>query len=75
MQQAVQELMEDLDPDFIEQEASGSKKSLLGSNKSKLWEAYVTRWKAKAGNYENGMLDVFLMLFAEYYDKHSRQGR
>jgi type VI secretion system protein ImpI len=75
MQQALKALLEDLDPQAISSAAGTSKPSLLGSSKAKAWETYAARWEAKAGQYEHGMLDAFLMLFSEFYDRASRQRR
>lgn len=75
MQQALKALLEDLDPKDIASAAGTSKPSLLGSNKAKAWETFTARWEAKAGQYEHGMLDAFLMLFSEFYDRVSRQRR
>jgi type VI secretion system protein ImpI len=75
MQQALKALLEDLDPKEIASAAGASKPSLLGSGKAKAWETFQTRWEAKAGQYEHGMLDAFLMLFSEFYDRVSRQKR
>jgi type VI secretion system protein ImpI len=67
MQQAVIQLMEDLSPESIEQAAGGNKLGFL-SGKSKQWELFCERWKAKAGASEHGLLDAFLDEFAAYYD-------
>lgn len=75
MQQALKALLEDLDPKDIASTAGASKPSLLGSGKAKAWETFQARWEAKAGQYEHGMLDAFLMLFSEFYDRASRQRR
>jgi type VI secretion system protein ImpI len=75
MQQALKALLEDLDPKDIASAAGASKPSLLGSGKAKAWETFQARWEAKAGQYEHGMLDAFLMLFSEFYDRVSRQRR
>jgi type VI secretion system protein ImpI len=75
MQQALKALLEDLDPQEIASAAGTSKPSLLGSSKAKAWETFAARWEAKAGQYEHGMLDAFLMLFSEFYDRVSRQRR
>ena len=75
MQQALKALLEDLDPKEIASAAGASKPSLLGSGKAKAWETFQARWEAKAGQYEHGMLDAFLMLFSEFYDRVSRQKR
>jgi type VI secretion system protein ImpI len=73
MQQALKALLEDLDPKDIASAAGATKPSLLGSGKAKAWETFQARWEAKAGQYEHGMLDAFLMLFSEFYDRVSRQ--
>ena len=73
MQQALKALLEDLDPQDVASAAGTSKPSLLGSSKAKAWETFTARWEAKAGQYEHGMLDAFLMLFSEFYDRVSRQ--
>lgn len=75
MQQALKALLEDLDPQEIAAAAGTSKPSLLGSSKAKAWETFAARWEAKAGQYEHGMVDAFLMLFSEFYDRASRQRR
>jgi type VI secretion system protein ImpI len=73
MQQALSALLEDLDPKDVASAAGASKPSLLGSGKAKAWETFQARWEAKAGQYEHGMLDAYLMLFSEFYDRVSRQ--
>jgi len=45
--------------------------ALLGSRKAKMWDHYVTVWQAKAGKREQGMLAVYMQLFAEAYDRSS----
>jgi type VI secretion system protein ImpI len=75
MQQALKALLEDLDPQDVASAAGTSKPSLLGSSKARAWETFTARWEAKAGQYEHGMLDAFLMLFSEFYDRVSRQRR
>jgi type VI secretion system protein ImpI len=71
MQTALGQLIEDLDPDRIETAIQSDKgvAALLKSRQAKLWEHYRTTWKAKAGTSEHGMLDVFMRLFAQAYDK------
>ncbi len=70
MQDALQELFSELDPKNVTA-ASGSEGgvSLLGSKKARYWDLFVTRWQAKVGKHERGMLGVFMQLFAEAYDK------
>lgn len=68
MQQAVIQLFEELSPEAIEQSAGGGNKLGFLGAKSRNWEHFVERWKAKAGGSEHGMLDAFLDEFAAYYD-------
>jgi type VI secretion system protein ImpI len=71
MQTALGELIEGLDPDSIDRAVQADKgvASLLKSREAKLWEHYRTSWKARAGKSEHGMLDVYMRLFTEAYDK------
>ena len=66
MQPALAKLLEDLSPESIEERAAGS---IMSSKKARAWETYVERWDAKTHPYENGMLDVFLVYFADSYDE------
>ena len=65
MQQALKMLLDDLDPQAIE-EATGS--GMLGSRKSRAWDTYSERWKAKTRGQDEGILGVFMQYFAECYD-------
>jgi type VI secretion system protein ImpI len=71
MQQAMKMLLEDLDPALIDKSVEEDRgvASFLGSRKTKLWDQYVTRWQAKAGRNDNGMAGVFMLYFAECYDR------
>lgn len=71
MQTALRQLVADLDPKSVESNIPSDKSvgSLLRSREARLWEHYQTVWKARAGTSEHGMLDVFMRLFAEAYDK------
>lgn len=71
MQTALRQLVADLDPKSVESSIPPDKSvgSLLRSREARLWEHYQTVWKARAGTSEHGMLDVFMRLFAEAYDK------
>ena len=70
MQSALRMLVEDLDPRSIENglESEGSIGALLSSRKARLWDAYLARWKAKAGRHEDGIIQAFMLDFAERYD-------
>ena len=64
-------LVEDLDPQAINEATAqdGGLGGLIGSRKAKMWEAYVARWDAKTAPYENGLIDAFMIYFAECYDR------
>lgn len=72
MQQALTDLMAELDPDKIEASVEEGKGvgALLRSRQARAWEHYQTVWKAKVGKSEHGMLDVFMRLFSSAYDKN-----
>jgi type VI secretion system protein ImpI len=71
MQHALKMLVEDLDPQAIAEATAqdGGIGGLIGSRKAKMWEAYVARWDAKTAPYENGLVDAFMIYFAECYDR------
>lgn len=71
MQQALQALIEDLDPKNIEEATSkdGGLAGIVGSRRAKFWDTYVERFRAKSGRHERGMIDAFMILFAEMYDR------
>ncbi|ALA16811.1 hypothetical protein AL346_04530 [Chelatococcus sp. CO-6] len=75
MQHALRMLMEDLAPEAID-EATGDAGigGLIGSRKARLWDAYVARWQAKTAPHEHGLVDAFMIYFAECYDKGGRGG-
>ncbi len=75
MQQALIKLLEEFAPDAIEKAGGTARMPLLGSNKGKLWDLYVERWKARSANHENGMLDAFLDIFAEFYQRENQRRR
>lgn len=74
MQSALAALVEDLDPASIDQATPGEGgiAALVSSRRAKLWDIYVERFRAKSARHERGMVDAFMVLFAEMYD---RQGR
>jgi type VI secretion system protein ImpI len=71
MQHALRMLVEDLDPQAIAESTAQDRglDSLLGSRKAKMWDAYVARWDAKTAPYEDGLVDAFMLYFAECYDR------
>jgi type VI secretion system protein ImpI len=74
MQSAVTKLLEDIEPKKIDASVEADKgvSGLIGSRKAKLWERYVTIWQAKTGRNDLGMLGVFMLLFADAYDRSGR---
>jgi type VI secretion system protein ImpI len=73
MQHAVTMLVADLDPARIntELEADDSIIDKVRSRKSRLWDAFLIRWKATFGR-ENGAIEAFMLHFADYYDQDDR---
>jgi type VI secretion system protein ImpI len=72
MQKALSRLLDDLSPEAIESKVS---KSTFSNNKAKAWETFVQRWEAKVEAHENGMLDVFLLYFADAYKEATGKRR
>lgn len=68
MQKALGKLLEDVSPEAIESDIA---KSVFSSKQAKAWELYVQRWDEKNEPHENGVLDVFLEHFAEFYDQQN----
>lgn len=75
LQQALIKLLEDLAPEAIEKTGGTARMPLLGTNKGKLWDRFVERWNARTANHENGMLDAFLDIFADFYQRETQRRR
>lgn len=71
MQQALAALIEDLAPETIAGATAkdGGLASLVSSRRAKLWDTYVERFNSKAARHERGMIDAFMILFSEMYDR------
>jgi type VI secretion system protein ImpI len=69
MQHALTALLADLDPETIEGNTERGISGLMGSRKSKLWDAYVARWQSQVSREGSGSVEAFMLLFAEYYDR------
>jgi type VI secretion system protein ImpI len=74
MQHAVAMLVADLDPAAIikDLEADESIVDKVRSRKSRLWDAFLMRWKASLGRESNGAIEAFMLHFADYYDQDDR---
>jgi type VI secretion system protein ImpI len=70
-QAALRALIEDLDPKSIEVATpeEGGLAGIVSSRRAKLWDTYVERFRAKSGRHERGMVDAFMLSFAEMYDR------
>jgi type VI secretion system protein ImpI len=71
MQAALEALFDDLAPDRIDRsiEADRGLSGLVGSRKTRLWDVYVERWRAKTKRSDGRLLDAYMTLFAEAYDR------
>jgi type VI secretion system protein ImpI len=71
MQHAVTMLISDLDPTAIvkDLEADSSIIDRVRSRKSRLWDAFLIRWKARFGRDSGGAIEAFMLHFADYYDR------
>jgi len=70
MQKALARLMDDFSPDKLLDKAGGL---AFSSRKGRAWDLFVERWEQKSSAGENGMLDAFLVYFAEAYDEANRK--
>jgi type VI secretion system protein ImpI len=70
-QNALDALFEDLAPDRIDHsvEPEHGLGALMSSRKAKLWDIYVERWRAKTKRADGRLLEAFIALFAQAYDK------
>jgi type VI secretion system protein ImpI len=71
MRDALDALFEDLAPDRIDcsVEPDHGLGRIVVSRKAKLWDIYVERWRAKTKRADGRLLEAFLALFAEAYDR------
>jgi type VI secretion system protein ImpI len=77
MQHALRMLVEDLDPQAIAESTEADKglAALVGSRKAKMWDTYAARWQAKTAPHEDGLVDAFMLYFAECYDRSGGKPR
>jgi type VI secretion system protein ImpI len=71
MQGALDALFEDLAPERIDHSVEPERGigALVSSRKAKLWDIYVERWRAKTKRSDGRLLEAFIALFAQAYDK------
>ena len=77
MQGALESLFEDLAPERIEQSVEPDRGlgALVGSRKAKMWDLYAERWRAKTKRSDGRLLEAFMTLFAESYDRLQNKDR
>jgi type VI secretion system protein ImpI len=77
MQEALDALFEDLAPERIDRsvEPEHGLGRLVASRKAKLWDIYVDRWHAKTKRADGRLLEGFMALFAEAYDRLQQRAK
>ncbi len=77
MRDALDALFEDLAPDRIDRsvEPDHGIGRIVASRKAKLWDIYVDRWRTKTKRADGRLLEAFMALFAEAYDRLQAKGR
>ncbi len=77
MRGALDALFEDLAPEKIDHsvEPDHGIGRIVASRKAKLWDIYVERWRAKAKRADGRLLEAFMALFAEAYDRLLDKGK
>ena len=77
MRDALDALFEDLAPEKIDNsvEPDHGLGRIVASRKAKLWDIYVERWRAKTKRADGRLLEAFMALFAEAYDRLLDKGR
>jgi type VI secretion system protein ImpI len=74
MQDALDALFEDLAPERIDRSVEPDHGlGRFASRKAKLWDIYVDRWRAKTKRADGRLLEAFMALFAEAYDRLQEQ--
>jgi type VI secretion system protein ImpI len=77
MRDALDALFEDLAPERIDHSVEPDRGlgRIVASRKAKLWDTYVERWRAKTKRADGRLLEAFMALFAEAYDRLQVKGR
>jgi len=77
MQQALQTLVQQLDPKAIDASLEPEGKlGVFASRKGRLWDMYLARWQTMTAGHERGLLGAFMLHLANAYDRQreKRQG-
>ena len=71
MRGALDALFEDLAPERIDRSVESDRglSGIVMSRKAKLWDTYVERWRAKTKRSDGRLLETFMALFTEEYDR------
>lgn len=74
MQHAVTKLVAGVDPAIItkELEAHDSIVDKMRPRKSRLWDAFLARWKASLGRDSGAAIGAFMLHFSDYYDQDGK---
>jgi type VI secretion system protein ImpI len=77
MQRALDALFEDLAPERIDHSVEPDRglSGIVVSRKAKLWDTYVERWRAKTKRSDGRLLEAFMALFTEEYDRLQNRGK
>ncbi|MEJ1157593.1 type VI secretion system-associated FHA domain protein TagH [Prosthecomicrobium sp. N25] len=71
MQQALKQLLADLDPMAVEKAEEGGN---FMFRKARLWDRYVALWEAKSQHNKDGIVGAFMLYFSEAYDRLGASG-
>ena len=71
MQQALKLMFANFDPAKIEADLPKDRGLVgaIGSRKARLWDNYVAGWQTRIARHEDGVLNAYMELFAECYDR------
>jgi type VI secretion system protein ImpI len=74
MQHAVTRLVAGIDPALITKELEAHENIFdsMRSRKSRLWEAFLARWKAGLGRDSGAAIEAFMLHFSDYYDQDGK---
>ena len=77
MRGALDALFEDLAPEMIDHSVAPDRGlgGIVVPRKTKLWDTYVERWRAKTKRSDGRLLEAFMALFTEAYDRLQDKSR